>query len=138
MSAASEAAVDSPRRTAELPLPPASERAQPRSRAASAPPRGGRRAGERRGGGTGMLTEPYHPAAWEGRDYYSEKVDVWQAGCLLHELLCGSMPFEVRPECARRCTRLQPRRPVCKSAAEPCGHNLQHPLSQNQPTYPGA
>jgi serine/threonine protein kinase len=35
-------------------------------------------------------------AEWEGRDYYNEKVDVWQVGCLVHELLCGSMPFEVR------------------------------------------
>jgi serine/threonine protein kinase len=37
----------------------------------------------------------YAPAEWEGRDYYNEKVDVWQLGCLVHELLCGSMPFEV-------------------------------------------
>jgi serine/threonine protein kinase len=29
------------------------------------------------------------------RDYYDEKVDIWQVGCMVHELLCGSMPFEV-------------------------------------------
>ncbi|KAF6262064.1 hypothetical protein COO60DRAFT_1699492 [Scenedesmus sp. NREL 46B-D3] len=32
---------------------------------------------------------------WEHRDYYDEKVDIWQVGCMVHELLCGSMPFEV-------------------------------------------
>jgi len=35
-------------------------------------------------------------AEWEYQDHYTEKVDVWQLGCMLHELLCGSMPFEVR------------------------------------------
>lgn len=39
--------------------------------------------------GTGM-------AGWEYQDHYDEKVDIWQLGCMLHELLCGSMPFEVR------------------------------------------
>ncbi|WIA20932.1 hypothetical protein OEZ85_005274 [Tetradesmus obliquus] len=34
-------------------------------------------------------------AEWEHRDYYDEKVDIWQVGCMVHELLCGSMPFEV-------------------------------------------
>jgi serine/threonine protein kinase len=34
-------------------------------------------------------------AEWEYQDHYDEKVDVWQLGCMLHELLCGSMPFEV-------------------------------------------
>jgi serine/threonine protein kinase len=35
-------------------------------------------------------------AEWEYQDHYDEKVDIWQLGCMLHELLCGSMPFEVR------------------------------------------
>lgn len=35
-------------------------------------------------------------AEWEYQDHYTEKVDIWQLGCMLHELLCGSMPFEVR------------------------------------------
>jgi serine/threonine protein kinase len=39
-------------------------------------------------GGTGR-------AEWEYQDHYDEKVDIWQLGCMLHELLCGSMPFEV-------------------------------------------
>jgi len=34
-------------------------------------------------------------AGWEHPDYYDEKVDIWQVGCVIHELLCGSMPFEV-------------------------------------------
>lgn len=34
-------------------------------------------------------------ADWEYQDHYDEKVDIWQLGCMLHELLCGSMPFEV-------------------------------------------
>eukprot|EP00775_Hariotina_reticulata_P006582 gene6582-6810_t len=34
-------------------------------------------------------------AVWEHPDYYDEKVDIWQVGCVIHELLCGSMPFEV-------------------------------------------
>lgn len=34
-------------------------------------------------------------AAWEYQDHYTEKVDIWQLGCMVHELLCGSMPFEV-------------------------------------------
>jgi hypothetical protein len=34
-------------------------------------------------------------AGWEQPDYYDEKVDIWQVGCVIHELLCGSMPFEV-------------------------------------------
>lgn len=34
-------------------------------------------------------------APWECQDHYNEKVDIWQIGCLLHELLCGELPFEV-------------------------------------------
>jgi serine/threonine protein kinase len=46
----------------------------------------------RSAGGTGA---PCAAMWWEGRDYYNEKVDIWQVGCLVHELLCSSMPFEV-------------------------------------------
>ncbi|GIL71258.1 hypothetical protein Vretifemale_1856 [Volvox reticuliferus] len=31
---------------------------------------------------------------WEWQDHYNEKVDVWQVGCLVHEILCLSLPFE--------------------------------------------
>ncbi len=33
--------------------------------------------------------------AWQRQDHYDEKVDLWQVGCLVHELLCGCLPFEV-------------------------------------------
>ncbi|GLC37330.1 hypothetical protein PLESTM_000569200 [Pleodorina starrii] len=31
---------------------------------------------------------------WEWQDHYNEKVDLWQVGCLVHEILCLSLPFE--------------------------------------------
>uniref|UniRef100_A0A7R9YZK2 Protein kinase domain-containing protein n=1 Tax=Chlamydomonas euryale TaxID=1486919 RepID=A0A7R9YZK2_9CHLO len=31
---------------------------------------------------------------WEWQDTYDAKVDVWQVGCVVHELLCGCLPFE--------------------------------------------
>jgi serine/threonine protein kinase len=31
--------------------------------------------------------------AWELQQDYNEKVDVWQVGCVIHELLCGTPPF---------------------------------------------
>jgi serine/threonine protein kinase len=39
--------------------------------------------------------QQYCKAGWEQLDYYDEKVDIWQVGCLVHEILCGSLPFEV-------------------------------------------
>ncbi|GAX84166.1 hypothetical protein CEUSTIGMA_g11589.t1 [Chlamydomonas eustigma] len=30
---------------------------------------------------------------WELQQDYDEKVDVWQVGCVVHELLCGTPPF---------------------------------------------
>lgn len=32
--------------------------------------------------------------AWEWQEVYDEKVDVWQVGCVVHELLCACLPFE--------------------------------------------
>ncbi|GLI59304.1 hypothetical protein VaNZ11_001157 [Volvox africanus] len=31
---------------------------------------------------------------WEWQEHYNEKVDLWQVGCLVHEILCLSLPFE--------------------------------------------
>ncbi|KAG2498335.1 hypothetical protein HYH03_003595 [Edaphochlamys debaryana] len=31
---------------------------------------------------------------WEWQEHYNEKVDLWQVGCLCHEILCASLPFE--------------------------------------------
>uniref|UniRef100_A0A7S0WKQ3 Protein kinase domain-containing protein n=1 Tax=Chlamydomonas leiostraca TaxID=1034604 RepID=A0A7S0WKQ3_9CHLO len=35
---------------------------------------------------------PHNP--WEWQDSYDEKVDIWQVGCLVHEVMCGVLPFE--------------------------------------------
>ena len=43
-----------------------------------------------------QLQQQYCKAVWEQTDYYDEKVDIWQVGCLVHEILCGNLPFEVR------------------------------------------
>jgi serine/threonine protein kinase len=75
----------------------AAEMVEPAAAAATTLAQGDGRAAGRRGskaflgpcGGTGR-------AEWEYQDSYDEKVDIWQLGCMLHELLCGSMPFEVR------------------------------------------
>ncbi|KAL6745626.1 kinase-like domain-containing protein, partial [Haematococcus lacustris] len=44
------------------------------------------------GGAATHLVVPHN--AWEWREQYDEKVDIWQVGCLVHELLCGCLPFE--------------------------------------------
>jgi hypothetical protein len=41
------------------------------------------------------LMVPYERASWEQQDCYDHKVDIWQLGCLMHELLFGCLPFEV-------------------------------------------
>jgi hypothetical protein len=42
--------------------------------------------------------------AWHRSDHYDEKVDIWQLGCLVHELLCGCLPFEVSAAPPGPCT----------------------------------
>ncbi|KAG2448738.1 hypothetical protein HYH02_006092 [Chlamydomonas schloesseri] len=46
------------------------------------------------GGGPGdaSIFVPSNP--WEWQEHYNEKVDCWQVGCLVHEILCNSLPFE--------------------------------------------
>ncbi|KAG2432988.1 hypothetical protein HXX76_008716 [Chlamydomonas incerta] len=46
------------------------------------------------GGGQGdaSIFVPSNP--WEWQEHYNEKVDCWQVGCLVHEILCNSLPFE--------------------------------------------
>ncbi|EFJ44233.1 hypothetical protein VOLCADRAFT_44254, partial [Volvox carteri f. nagariensis] len=34
------------------------------------------------------------PEMLSWQDHYNEKVDLWQVGCLVHEILCFSLPFE--------------------------------------------
>lgn len=54
---------------------------------------------EQRKGGQQQEEEgmvPYERASWEQQDCYDHKVDIWQVGCLMHELLFGCLPFEVR------------------------------------------
>ncbi|GFR45653.1 hypothetical protein Agub_g7064 [Astrephomene gubernaculifera] len=44
------------------------------------------------GGDATSIFVPNNP--WEWQDQYDEKVDLWQVGCLVHEILCLSLPFE--------------------------------------------
>ena len=39
-----------------------------------------------------MIMVPHNP--WEWQESYNEKVDIWQVGCVVHEILCGCLPFE--------------------------------------------
>lgn len=64
-------------------------------------------------GGTGR-------AEWEYQDHYDEKVDIWQLGCMLHELLCGSMPFEVGISLSTAAHQLQQGQVLVEKRPEPC------------------
>ncbi|KXZ51578.1 hypothetical protein GPECTOR_12g541 [Gonium pectorale] len=47
------------------------------------------------GGGPAEAMSIFVPTnPWEWQDHYDEKVDLWQVGCLTHEILCMSLPFE--------------------------------------------